>query len=63
MANERQRRANAGRKIGTLLDQELDGDEFYKNVYGGFDEASEDEEYQVGYELASRKCFVQCTCV
>lgn len=48
---ERQRRANAGRKIGTLLNQELDGDEFYKNAYGGFEEASEDEEYQVGVGL------------
>lgn len=44
-ALERPRRANAGRKIGTLLDQEVDGDEFYKNAYGGFDEVSEDEEY------------------
>ena len=47
MAAQRSRRANAGRNIGKLLDQEQDADDFYKTAYGGFDEASGDEEYEV----------------
>ena len=47
-AEARPRRAQAGRNIGKLIDQELDGDDFYKSAYGGFGEESEDEEYEVG---------------
>ena len=43
----RPRRTNAGRNIGKLINQELD--DFYKTAYGGFEEASEDEEYEVCY--------------
>lgn len=45
LADSRPRRANAGRNIGKLINQELD--DFYKTAYGGFDEASGDEEYEV----------------
>ena len=48
MAAERERRVNAGRNISKLIEQEITGDEFYQTAYGGFEEASEDEEYQVG---------------
>ena len=47
MAAERSRRANAGKNIGKVIDQELNADDFYKTAYGGFEEASEDEEYEV----------------
>ena len=47
MASDRQRRVNAGRNISKLLEQEEMKDEFYSTAYGGFEEASEDEEYQV----------------
>ena len=47
VAESRPRRAHAGRNIGKLIDQELDGDEFYTSAYGGFEEESEDEEYEV----------------
>ena len=59
-ASERPRRANAGKKIGTLLDQELDGDEFYKNAYGGFDEVSEDGEYEVQRDFRKMLEHVLC---
>lgn len=45
LGETRPRRANAGRNIGKLINQELD--DFYKTAYGGFDEASGDEEYEV----------------
>lgn len=48
----RPRRANAGKNIGKLINQEEQGDEFYKTAYGGFDEESEDEEYE------ARLCFL-----
>ena len=47
MAAERSRRANAGRNISKLLEQEEASDEFYQTAYGGFHEISEDEEYKV----------------
>ena len=47
MAAERPQRANAGRNIGKLLDQEQDADDFYQTAYGGFEEVSGDEEYEV----------------
>ena len=47
-AESRPRRENAGRNIGKLISQEEDGgDEFYTTAYGGFEEESEDEEYEV----------------
>ena len=51
VAEARPRRAQAGRNIGKLIDQELDGDDFYKSAYGGFGEESEDEEYEVGCQV------------
>ena len=47
MAAERSRRPNAGKNIGNLVDQESEVDDFYKTAYGGFEEGSEDEEYEV----------------
>ena len=47
MAAERPQRANAGRNMGKLLEQEMEKDEFYTTAYGGFDEASGDDEYEV----------------
>lgn len=47
MATERPKRANAGRNISKLLEQEEMKDEFYSTAYGGFQDISEDEEYQV----------------
>lgn len=47
MAAERPRRAHAGKNIGKLIDRELGGDDFYKTVYGGFEEESGDDEYEV----------------
>lgn len=47
MAAERSTRNNAGRNISKFLEQEIEGDEFYKTAYGGFEEGSEDNEYQV----------------
>ena len=46
LAESRPRRARAGRNIGKLIDQEQDGDDFYKSAYGGFEEESADEEYE-----------------
>lgn len=47
MADLRPKRANAGKNIGKLVNQELGGDDFYSTAYGGFQEESEDEEYEV----------------
>ena len=47
MATDRPKRANAGRNISKLLEQEEMKDEFYSTAYGGFQDISEDEEYQV----------------
>lgn len=47
MATERPKRPNAGKNIGKLIDIELGDDDFYKTAYGGFQEESEDEEYEV----------------
>ena len=47
LAASRPHRALAGRNIGKLIDQEQEGDEFYKSAYGGFEEESEDEAYEV----------------
>lgn len=52
MAAERVRRANAGKNIGKLIDRELGGDTFYTTAYGGFEEESGDEEYEVSRWLA-----------
>ena len=46
-ALERPRRANAGRNIAKLLNQEEAVDDFYKTAYGGFAEEEEDKEYEV----------------
>ena len=53
MAAERVRRANAGKNIGKLIDRELGGDTFYTTAYGGFEEESGDEEYEVRRWLAN----------
>lgn len=47
VAGSRPRRAQAGRNIGKLIDQEVDADDFYKTAYGGFAEESTDDEYEV----------------
>ena len=47
MAAERSRRVNAGSNIGKLIQQEINQDEFYTTAYGGFEEASGDDEYEV----------------
>ena len=48
MAAERPKRSNAGNKMGKLIKDEIDHkDEFYATAYGGFDEASGDDEYEV----------------
>ena len=46
-ALERPRRANAGRNISKLLEEEETGDDFYSTAYGGFVEEDEDNEYEV----------------
>ena len=49
----RPRRSNAGKNIGKLISEEIDGpggDDFYSTAYGGFQEESEDEEYEVQVE-------------
>ena len=45
MAADRSRRANAGKNISKLLQQEEDLDGFYSTAYGGFEEESGDEKY------------------
>lgn len=47
MAANRSRRENAGSNIRKLIDEELGADDFYQTAYGGFDEATEDNEYEV----------------
>jgi vacuolar protein sorting-associated protein 72 len=37
LANQRERRTNAGSKMAKLLNEEEE-DEFYKTAYGGFNE-------------------------
>lgn len=44
---DRPRRAKAGSNMGRLIEQEETADEFYQTAYGGFEEASGDEEYEV----------------
>ena len=44
---ERPRRVTAGKNIGKLINQELSGDDFYSSAYGGFEEVSGDDEYEV----------------
>ena len=47
-ALERSRRAEAGRNIAKLLNQEeAAADDFYNTAYGGFGEDGEDNEYEV----------------
>ena len=47
-ALERPRRAEAGRNIAKLLNQEeAAADDFYNTAYGGFGEDGEDNEYEV----------------
>lgn len=45
----RPQRSSAGKNIGKLINQEVEGvrDDFYSTAYGGFGEESEDEEYAV----------------
>jgi vacuolar protein sorting-associated protein 72 len=45
MAAERSKRANAGKNISKLLQQEEDLDGFYSTAYGGFEEESGDDQY------------------
>lgn len=45
MAATRERRGNAGTRMGKLLDEEEE-DDFYKTTYGGFEEAENDNEYK-----------------
>jgi len=47
---DRPKRANAGSKIGGLINQELK-DDFYSTAYGGFEEDSGDNEYEVSSEF------------
>ena len=58
MAAERPQRANAGRNMGKLLEQEMEKDEFYTTAYGGFDEASGDDEYEVRVVLQYTYCIL-----
>ena len=45
---ERPRRANAGRNISKLMEEEeAAADDFYSTAYGGFAEEDEDNEYEV----------------
>ncbi len=44
---DRPKRSNAGSKIGSLINKELHKDDFYNTAYGGFEEESNDEEYEV----------------
>ena len=54
LAESRPRRARAGRNIGKLIDQEQDGDDFYKTAYGGFEEESADEAYEARPPLLNK---------
>lgn len=45
MAATRERRANAGNRIGKLLNDEEEEEEFYSTSYGGFHETEDDKEY------------------
>ncbi|CAB3375284.1 Hypothetical predicted protein [Cloeon dipterum] len=45
MAASREKRSNAGTRMSKLLDEEEE-DEFYKNTYGGFEDAENDQEYK-----------------
>lgn len=45
MAASRDRRANAGHGMAKLLNEEEEGDDFYKNTYGGFTETENDRDY------------------
>lgn len=45
MAATRERRSNAGNKLARLLDEEEEGDDFYKTTYGGFNEDEEDNDF------------------
>ena len=47
MSASRPKRSGAGKNIGGLINKELGGDEFYSSIYGGFEEASEDDSYEV----------------
>ena len=58
MAEERPKRANAGSKIGSLVNQELK-DDFYSTAYGGFEEDSNDDEYEVNFVFALSNCIGQ----
>ena len=41
LASTREKRANAGNKMGKMLDEEdEEQDDFYKNTYGGFEEVT-----------------------
>ncbi|KOC67922.1 Vacuolar protein sorting-associated protein 72 like protein [Habropoda laboriosa] len=44
MAQNRERRANAGSKMAKLLNEEEE-DDFYKTTYGGFEEVEQDHDY------------------
>ena len=51
MADLRPRRSNAGRNIGKLVSEEIGKDDFYSTAYGGFEEESEDDQYEVGNSI------------
>ncbi|GFX47820.1 BED-type domain-containing protein [Trichonephila clavipes] len=44
LCNTRERRANAGNKMASLLENE-DADDFYQSAYGGFADEADDPEY------------------
>lgn len=45
MAATRERRVNAGNRIGNLLNDEEEEEEIYKTIYGGFNEIEDDRDY------------------
>lgn len=48
LAATRSRRSNAGNRMGHLIQEEED--EFYRNLYGGFDEEEDDGDFDCGEE-------------
>ncbi len=47
MASSRSKRANAGSKMATLMTSpDVEDDDFYKTVYGGFQEEDEDKDFE-----------------
>lgn len=48
---QRERRVNAGNRMSKLLEEEEDGDDFYKSTYGGFNDEEDDNEFVFKYFL------------